>query len=206
MKDYPSILRISEEFIGKECISFMKLDGSNLRVEFSSKTGFYKWGTRNRLFDASDPEYGRAIPIFHKKYAQDLEKLISRFFPKCKSAIFYMEFFGPESFAGQHNFNKDFDLVIFDINIYKKGFLDPKTFIKICENIHTPEIIYQGKLTEEFVKDIREKKYPVEEGVVCKGMLDPKNIHSQWRCKIKTWEYLAKIKKTFGAEYQKYWE
>ena len=201
MKEYPKIPAYHKH-LGKDCIAFNKLDGSNLRVEYSFKTGWYKWGTRLRLFNESDPEYGRAIPLFHKKYAQDLEKLLARHYPKCQSAIFYMEFFGPESFAGQHVFNNDFDLVLFDINIYKKGFVDPKNFIRVCENIHIPDIIYQGRLTEDFVENVREKRFPVDEGVICKGG----EGHKLWMVKIKTWDYLARLKKIFGTGYNQYWE
>ncbi len=201
MKEYPKIPTYHKH-IDKDCIAFYKVDGSNLRVEFSSKTGWYKWGTRLRLFDKTDPEYGLAIPLFHKKYAQDLEKLISKFYPKCQSAIFYMEFFGPNSFAGQHNFKDEFDLILFDINIYKKGFIDPKTFVKVCENIHTPAVVYQGPLTEDFVNSVREKQLPIDEGVICKGG----EGHKLWMAKIKTWDYLKKIQKVFGTGYSQYWE
>lgn len=204
MKEYPKIPGISEKFIGRECLVQYKYDGSSLRTEFSKKTGFYKWGTRLRLFNESDPEYGCAIPTFHKKYAKDLEKLISKFYPKCQSAIFFMEFFGPNSFAGQHLEKEEKDLVLFDINIYKKGFVDPIAFLKVCENIHTPSVIYQGKLTEDFVYNVREKKFPVEEGVICKGITN--TVHERWLCKIKTWEYLKKLKSNFGDGYKTYWE
>ncbi len=202
MKEYPKI-QTYHKYLDKDCIAFYKMDGSNLRVEYSFKTGWYKWGTRLRLFDESDPDYGCAIALFHKKYAADLEKLLSKHYPKCQSAIFYMEFFGPNSFAGQHLNKEEKDIVLFDINIYKKGFIDPETFLKVTESIHVPAVIYRGKLTEDFVKEVREKRFPVDEGVVCKGG----SGHKLWMAKIKTWDYLARLKKVFGVGgYQKYWE
>ena len=78
IKHYPKINGICGDYIpwGEECICFNKLDGSNLRFEFSFKGGWYKFGTRNRLFDKSDKDYGQAIDLFTKKYIE-LPKIIS---------------------------------------------------------------------------------------------------------------------------------
>lgn len=52
MKQYPSINgQISYEF---PVYVWDKLDGSNIRAEWSKKNGFYKFGTRERLLDSTD--------------------------------------------------------------------------------------------------------------------------------------------------------
>lgn len=209
MKAYPSIDKV---FTPNEepCYAFYKYDGSNLRVEWSRKTKkWYKWGTRKRLFDETDPEFGCAIKMFQDKYAEDIEKVLFNKFNKFESAIVFMEFFGPHSFAGQHSGeiikNKDNnpkDLVMFDVNIHKKGLLGPLEFINSFGHLHIPEIIYHGPLTQEFVDNIRQGKYPVFEGVICKGG----EGHSLWMKKIKTLKYLEELKIRFGLDWEKFWE
>jgi hypothetical protein len=208
VKEYPKIPAYVK-FLGQECTAFYKHDGSNLRVEMSKKRGWYKWGTRHRLFNASDPEYGCAIDIFEKKYAEPLEKLIRDNFPRLEGAMAFMEFRGPHSFGGQHEpktlnvpNNDPKDVILFDVNITKKGFVSPKKFIKTFGSLHIPEVIYQGVLDEDFVKKVREKHFPVDEGVVCKG----DEGHKLWFCKIKTWDYLKKIQGFFGSSWGEHWE
>lgn len=217
MKDYPSILGSKEIPWGEECISFYKYDGSNLRFEYNKKQGWYKFGTRHRLFDQTDSEYGVAIDIFQKKYGDALAKTICDKFPKLESAIAYAEFFGPYSFAGKHDAtwlsqkgllpegknNNEKDLVLFDVNIHKNGFVSPVDFIKTFSHLHIPQVIYQGPLTEEFAQDVRTGKYPVTEGVVAKG---GNSAHKIWMRKIKTYNYLEKLKEIFPNNYKEYGE
>ena len=44
------------------------------------------------------------------------------------------------------------DIVIFDVNIHKKGFIPPKDFVNIFKNLHIPQVVYQGKFTEQVTK------------------------------------------------------
>jgi hypothetical protein len=213
MKKYPSIPKISEEFIGRDCIVFEKLDGSCLSFEWSKKRGWYKSSTRNHLFDRSEPTFGCAVDIFNNTHAEALTKVIQDKYPKTTEVLAFLEFVGPHSFAGLHDpgilkveSNDPKELILFDINIHKKGIVSPAEFVKNFSHLRSAEVLYQGKLTEDFIKDVREGKYPSEEGVVCKGVLNPNNPHSQWRCKIKTWAYLKKIQKFFGNSYGSYWE
>jgi hypothetical protein len=71
MKSYPSIpKKVSEDPV----YLFDKLDGSNIRAEWTKKNGFAKFGTRNRLMSPEEP-FGKAIPLIMDTYAQDLEKI-----------------------------------------------------------------------------------------------------------------------------------
>lgn len=213
MKEYPSIPKVLNEYLGREIIAFKKYDGSNLRTEFSKKKGWHKFGTRTRLFGETDPTFGCAIEIFHKTLAEKLEKIIVDNFPKADGAIVYAEFVGPHSFAGLHDpgilgvpFNDPKELVVFDVNINKRGFIDAEHFVKLFTHVvRSAEPLYTGKLTENFIKDVREGVYGVDEGVVCKGQIN-ESPHSRWMCKIKTYNYLEKIKKFFKSDYNKYWE
>lgn len=207
MKDYPSIPKILEEFIGRECISFKKYDGTQIRCEWHKKRGWYKWSTRGHLFDKTDKNFGCAIDLFNQ--SELIEKVIRDNYPKTENAVAFMEFLGPNSFAGLHDpgvlqvaHNDPKELILFDINIHKRGLVSPADFVSKFGHLRSAEVIYQGKLTEDFIKDIREKKYPVDEGVVTKGGTG----HKIWMCKIKTWDYLKRIQKFFGSSYGNFWE
>jgi hypothetical protein len=216
MKDYPKIFGSYEKPTwGEHCIAFNKIDGSNLRFEWNAKRGWYKYGTRRRMFDHTDPEYGVAVDIFRNKYAQAVDKVLRDKYPKVTDAMAFAEFFGPYSFGGKHEeewllakgllpadrTNTPKDLILFDVNLFKRGFLDPETFIKHFSHVHIPEVVYQGRLTEEFAQDVRQGKYPVTEGVVAKGGAG----HHLWMRKIKTYDYLKKVRKVFGTGWLDHW-
>jgi hypothetical protein len=212
MKEYPSISHFSEDLLGRSCIAFLKYDGSNIRVKWSPKKGWHLFGTRHRLFDHTDPEYGCAIDIWHKKYAADIDKIIhkEKAFNGAKEVICYCEFFGPNSFAGQHDIkhpallgvshNDPKDLILFDVNIHKKGLMSPSDFVNTFSDVPIAKIIHQGMLEEDFVNDIREGKYSVMEGIVCKGG----SGHKLWMAKIKTFAYLKELKTRFAGDWEKY--
>jgi hypothetical protein len=218
MKEYPSISGSKLAPIGQQCIVFNKYDGSNLSFEWSKKRGWYKYATRRRFFDKDDPDFGCAIEIFHKKYAYDLAKILTDFpeFKKPQSATVFCEFVGPHSFAGWHtpeqlasigikvDNNDPKDLMLFDVNIYKRGFVSPRNFVNAFGHLHVAEVIYDGILTEEFIKEVREGKCPVKEGVVCKGG-DGFN-HTLWMAKIKTEAYIQELKDRFGVGWKQYGE
>ena len=95
-------------------------------------------------------------------------------------------------------------MILFDVNVHKKGILDPKTFLKLFGHLHIPELVYEGNLNEPFIQAVRENKLDIKlnEGVVCKGG----SGHNLWMAKIKTWEYLEKLKSRKGDDWTKYWE
>lgn len=207
MKDYPSIPKVLNDYANLDCIAFRKYDGSQIRCEWHKKHGWHKWATRGHLFDTTDKTFGCCIDLFTQ--AELLEKAIRDNYPKAESAVVFMEFLGPNSFAGLHDpgvlqvdSNDPKELVLFDLNIHKRGFVSPLDFVSKFGHLRSAEVIYQGRLTEDFIKDVREKKYPIDEGVVCKGG----EGHKIWMCKIKSWDYLKRIQKFFGSSYGKYWE
>lgn len=200
MKTYPKIPHATLD--GRNCIAFDKKDGSNLRFEYSRKTGWYKFGTRKRMFDRTDTTFGCAIDIFINKYGIKLEKIVKDNY-KCDSFIAFGEFLGPNSFAGQHKQEDVKDVVLFDINVHKKGFIEPQRFVDLFKAVHIPDIIYQGPLTQEFFEKVRNDHYQLDEGVICKG---GEKTHDIWMMKIKTLNYLEKLKTNFGQDWEQYWE
>ena len=203
MKDYPSIPGSNEAPIGEHCIAFYKYDGSNLRWEWTKKKGWHKFGTRNHLFDKTDPDFGQAIPIFLETIAPWIDDIIKQEFRGIESVIAFTEFFGPSSFAGQHIQDEPKELRLFDIDPFKRCFVGPRDFVKLFGHLpFAAQVIYDGVLTEQFISDVRAGKYPVVEGVVCKGG----NKHNLWRVKVKTDAYKKKLIEHFGNGWKAFFE
>ena len=192
----------------KPCIAFVKYDGSNLRWEWSVKNGWHKFGTRKRLFDETDEEFGEAIPLFYRDYAEQIEEALHhRKFQKAyrgRTITIFTEFFGPNSFAGQHVAEDPKELRLFDLNVYKKGLLGPREFLDFFGHLDfSAEVVYEGNLNDSFILDVREGRYPGEEGVVAKGG----SGHKLWMAKIKRLSYLKKLKEFFaGDAWKEFWE
>lgn len=203
MKTYPSISGSSHAPIGQPCVAFYKYDGSNLRFEWSKKQGFNKFGTRTRLFDATDPIFGGAIQIFMDTMAKTIEERVLRAYGRnLEMFTVYAEFLGDGSFAGSHVELEPKYLKLFDINIYKKGMIDPVKFVELFGDLDfTAQEIYRGPLTVEFIEAVRNGVYPLNEGVIVKGGTG----HKLWMVKIKTMTYLAKLKANL-ENWQSFWE
>ena len=71
MKTYPSIPRKIQNV---PVYAFDKLDGSNIRAEWSKKKGFYKYGTRKRLLGSDEKPLGRAIELVNDVYGARLNR------------------------------------------------------------------------------------------------------------------------------------
>lgn len=198
------------------CIAFYKYDGSNLRFEWSHKTGWFKYGTRTRLLHASDPDFGSAIELFHMTLADPLDKVLREHknYRGTKNAMAFCEYLGPNSFAGIHSVewlnkaginvthNDPKELVLLDVNIYKQGIVPPEQFVRDFGHLNSAKVVYEGPMTPEFVQGVREGKYPLNEGVICKGG----ERHTFWMCKVKTLAYLDLLKQRFANNWTQYWE
>jgi hypothetical protein len=188
----------------EHCIGFEKLDGSNMRFEWSPKRGWHKFGSRSQLIDPSYPILGKAIPIFMRKYAEPIEKIIrdSKAMRNAQCVTAFAELFGPSSFAGRHDENDEMDLVLFDFHVHKSGIMGPRDFLRTFDSLHTPRLIYEGVLNDTLVNDIKAGAYDVDEGIVCKGG----SGHKLWMRKIKTQAYIDRLKSSFGDDWKRYGE
>jgi hypothetical protein len=199
MKEYPQIVGSNKAPIGEQCIAFIKYDGSNLRWEWSPKKGWYKFGTRTRLFDDSDEIFGEAIPLFQDTLGQEIARRIKDIELGVQSAIVYTEFFGPNSFTGMHNPTESKELRLFDVNLYKRGIMRPRDFVKNFGDLpFAAEVVYQGTLNQVFIEDVRNGVFPVVEGVVAKG--------DDFKIKIKTKAYLERLKEVYKDGWKNFWE
>lgn len=196
MKSYNSIEYFGEHW-GLPIIAFDKLDGSNLRFEWSKKRGFYKFGSRNVMIDETHEQFGRGVRIFREKYEEPLSRVFSsKKYRDVLSFVCYAEFLGRKSSFGQHEFDNDeFDVVLFDIDRYKKGFVPPRDFVEDFGEFGIPRIVYTGNLTKEFVLRVKENEFDLSEGVICKGKIPGKNDREHlYYCKIKTNEWFDRLR------------
>jgi hypothetical protein len=196
MKTYPSIPRSK----GSEGMlyTFDKIDGSNLRFEWSKKKGWHKFGTRRRLFDESDEIFGVAIPIFHNSLAEPLERTIRD--QGWDNATVFVEFWGENSFAGCHKEQDEKFLTLIDVSIYKKGIINPKDFLKLFGE-YGPEYLGLLKWNKSFIENVSNSNIDgiTFEGVVGKVMINKRIV----MVKAKTNAWKDKVREKFGDQADK---
>ena len=117
MKQYPSIEHWSEDLLGQKVYAFDKLDGSNLRFEWSRKRGWYKFGTKGQMIDKRHEVFGKAISIFLNKYGEGLQRVFrdNQHYRNIRTFVVFCEYLGQNSFAGQHVEGDTMDTVLFDV-------------------------------------------------------------------------------------------
>lgn len=202
MIEYPT-MQNSSKAPRKSCIAFEKLDGSNMRVKWTQKKGFSLFGSRTQLIDSSHPHLGGIVEVFKRDYEEKLEDIINKNFRNERELVVFGEYFGPNSFAGIHT-DEPKKFVMFDVLVGHKNekFMLPQDFIKMFDGkVEIPRVIYRGNLNDQFIKEIRENKYDLFEGVICKGTERSGAYRGGvWMCKIKTQKYFDLLKNRFGEE------
>lgn len=220
MKHYNTIPRLDDDgtLKGEEIWAFNKLDGQNFCVKYSPKNKeFGPFGSRKRLVDEGDEQFGETVKFFkNSNIPAELIKIVKEnsgkkgLFNGVQEITFFFEWYGENSFAGVHQEGDDMHLTLIDVDIKKKGYIEPKAFYELFggnDNIEIPELIYKGKLTDTFVESIKNNDwtqdgcvYPtVKEGVVCrrstlmKGQRMPK-------VKFKTKWWLTELRKKYTEE------
>lgn len=196
MKHYPEMSAVIQRDV--DVYVFEKLDGSNIRAEWSPKRGFYKFGTRKRLLGVDDPMFGSAIALI-KAQEEKLSKVFKA--ERFEGAICYFEFLGDNSFAGLHIQDEPHKVVLIDVDVYKQGFVTPNKFIKLFEDIvEIPKFLYYGKMNHEVEGQIRSGLFPgaTFEGVVCKSS-PPKKWGLPIMFKVKNIAWIDKVKERYGS-------
>lgn len=199
MKHYPSIPRSTgQSFREFEAYVFDKLDGSNLRAEWTRKKGWGKFGTRERLFDESDEVFGEAIKLFTETIAPNVDPIVHD--NRWDQVTVFMEFYGPQSFAGQHVKEDPKTLTVFDINPYKKGILGPREFLDLFKRVPhvTPRYLGRMNWTRGFVEEVRLGKIP---GITFEGVVGKAGEgHKLIMAKAKTQAWVDKVHAQYGEE------
>jgi len=194
LEQYPSIDKIIRN---THIYAYDKLDGSNIRAEWTRKTGFTKFGSRRQLIDESHTLLGEAIPLFNDKYADVLDEIFRK--QKYQKATAFFEFYGENSFAGFHE-DEPHDVTLFDVHIYKQGLMSPQEFNKVFKRVDTAPLLFQGKPTAEFVESVQAGTLEgmTFEGVVCKAGYDNRNKLASFKIKNKAW--LTRLKDKCGND------
>lgn len=190
MKEYPTISR--EIHYGRSIYVFDKLDGSNVRAEWTPKKKFHKFGSKNRLI-GTDQAF---LPEAEELIKSNFEKQLSDIFRKERyvKAIGFFEFWGPNSFAGQH-IDEDHEVSLIDINPHKKGILLPRNFYRLFGKLNIAQLLYHGNANNIFEEEVKSGKLQgmTFEGVVCKGA-PLKNGYPPLMFKIKSDAWIKKLK------------
>jgi hypothetical protein len=193
MKEYPSIPRQAQNL---PVFAFDKLDGSNIRAEWNRKTGFSKFGSRTQLIDKTHQFLGEAPDLVMQRYGKALEEIFKR--ERFERVTCFFEFYGPNSFAGTHQ-AEPHEVVLIDVDIFKKGIMKPGDFLKMFGHLPLPRLVYRGNSNQEFTEAIRQSKMDgvTEEGVVCKSNETDKYGHPIM-FKVKSDRWLQRLKTYCG--------
>lgn len=132
-----------------------------------------------------------------EKYGDELDRIFRTEYKKVVNFVVFGEFAGPNSFAGQHELSDEKDVILFDVNQYQKGFISPYEFIENFGHLHIPKIVYKGEYNHQLITDIQSNRFNLSEGVIVKGIQGKET----WMVKIKTKEWLQKVKEKFGEKY-----
>lgn len=220
MRHYPSFENINYDklLIGEEIWAENKLDGQNFCARYNPRTkDFIAFGSKKMIVDETHPQFGNAVKYFKSNYEAILKEIIKentskkKIFNGVEEITFYFEYYGNNSFAGFHDPNDELKLALIDVFNKKRGYIEPKIFYEIFENknIILPEIIYKGKLTDDFIKTINNNNwtqenciYPtVKEGVVCKRSTLMKGQRLPM-VKIKTEWWINKLKEKYPTNWK----
>ena len=193
MKEYTSIEK--EIRYGEIVYAFDKIDGSNIRAEWNKKSKLSKFGTRHQSIGAKDSGiWGEAIQLIVEKYERDLHDIFVD--QRWQTVTCFFEFWGKNSFAGNH-IEEPHDVTLFDVSIYKKGYVLPREYLKLFKNVDIAKLLYYGEVNQEFIDSVKQSQLEgmTFEGVVCKmARYKTPGITDMFKVKSSVWLDKLKIK------------
>lgn len=195
MLAYPSIpKKIPVDLLGRLFYVFGKLDGSQIRADWSVKRGFYKFGTRKAMIGSEAHIFLEAEGLIRRHESAIGAILRSR---KWARATLFFEFHGPSSFAGEH-LAEPHTVTLFDV-AGPKGIVHPGDFIRTFPlAMPTAPLLHYGLVDEEFFATVRAGTLAgmPPEGVVCKG--PPTTSGHPEMFKVKTDAWIARVQAKYG--------
>jgi hypothetical protein len=135
-----------------------------------------------------------AIDLIKQKYETELQCVFKD--QRYEKVVAFFEFFGQNSFAGQH-IEEPHDVLMFDVDLYKKGILPPKEFVELFGHLPIAKLLYAGNANHPFVDCVKTSTLPGmgNEGVVCKAKNLKSNFPSVIMFKIKCNQWIERLKK-----------
>ena len=194
MKSYPTIGTKIRPV--NKLVAFDKIDGSNIRAEWSNKQGFYKFGSRTRLIDENTYMLGESINLIMENFADDLAAKFTK--RGWNRTVAFFEFHGDNSFCGSHE-DEEHRVTLIDVNVYKRGMLEPEIFVGEFGELEIPKVLHWGMITEELIDETRNGTLEgmTFEGIVCK-YLNRKNRKVEM-FKVKNRAWLDRLKERCGT-------
>lgn len=209
MKEYPSIPRSVGNAFRElpDAYVFDKADGSNLRFEWNRKRGWHKFGTRTRLFNQDDWQFGRALPLFQRTLAESLSKIFMA--QRWEQCVVFTEHWGPNSFAGTHHApqtNEPLDpdetmrLDLIDVAPHRQGLLGPAAFVKLFSDLPSAKFLGRFHWTRGFVERVWRGEI---EGITFEGVVGKTGngkTHDLVMAKAKTKAWVDKVRARYAPE------
>jgi hypothetical protein len=139
---YPQIpLAAGTSFREFTAYVFDKLDGRHVRAAWTKKRGWDRFGTKERMFDETDPEFGPAKPIFMATLAEPLARVaVDR---RWRELVAFVEYWGPGSIAGLDMSGPVMRVDLVDADADGRGLMLPKDYLKAFEGV--PQARYLGR-------------------------------------------------------------
>ncbi|MGB1276602.1 MAG: hypothetical protein ACPG77_12705 [Nannocystaceae bacterium] len=199
MKRYPSIPRRLKgrrhlDTSGTRVHVFDKLDGSNLRFEWSRSEGWFRFGSRHLVLDEAHKTFGVAMQLFREQLATPIERVARN--EGWESLIAFAEFWNEGALGGQLHPDNPLRLTLFDVAPFKQGFLGPERFLERFGECETPRYLGVHTWDEALVKRVREGNF---EGVTFEGIVGKAgDRHRVIRVKAKTQAWIDAIVRRYG--------
>lgn len=202
MMTFPSVPRIEDAKVlpGKYHL-FYKYDGQQLRVEWSKKRGFYKWGSKGEMRAENDRIYGAAFALFRQELTPHLEDVLTRqkhLRQSIESATIFAEYWGDRSIAGMHEPGDRMRVTLVDLAVGRAGstsFVSPEDFLALTAYFPkdlAAQFLGKHEVDGPLVQAIRANawKTPLKEGVVAKALRG----NQTHMVKIKTNEWKERVR------------
>jgi hypothetical protein len=195
MKAYPSIPRQPKGKQGDRRMHlFDKLDGSNLRFEWSRRDGWFRWGSRHQVIDETHPSLGGGFALFRERLAEPIERVART--ERWDALVAFAELFGPGSLGGQHVAEEPKHLVLFDVAPYRRGMIGPARFLELFGTLDVPAYLGELVWNDELVARVRRGELP---GVTFEGIVGKAGDgHSLVMAKAKTDAWVRRILERYG--------
>lgn len=192
MKEYPSIDRKIR--YGEPVYLFDKLDGSNIRAEWSRKKGrFYKYGSRTQLIDSGHPFLGESVFLIQDNFEEELARIFEK--QRWHKTLAFFEFYGPQSFAGFHEKEDQHKVTLIDVKPFKHGILNPDEYLDLFGHLDTAKLLYRGNMNKEVEEQIRKQELP---GITFEGAVGKIKVKGKTQnpamFKVKTYAWLERLK------------